>query len=105
MIGGLLATSSTQMMLNGVLRDFISHKRGPHQGVPLSPMLFILVMDVLSRLVEKASTDGFLEPLSSLQLRHRISLYTDDVFLFLKPDAADITLVLDLLRQRIAYPL
>jgi hypothetical protein len=61
-------------------------------------MLFILVMDVLSRLVEKASSEGYLQPLSSWQLRHRISLYADDVALFLRPDAAYITLVLHLLR-------
>jgi hypothetical protein len=98
MISGLLATSSTQILLNGVPGEFISHKRGLRQGDLLSPMLFILVMDVLSRLVEKASIDGYLQPLSSRQLRHRISLYADDVALFLKPDAADINLVLDLLR-------
>jgi hypothetical protein len=78
--------------------SYISHKRGLRQGGPLSPMVFILVMDVLSRLVEKASSEGCIQPLSSQQLRHRISLYTDDVALFLRLDAADITLVLDLLR-------
>jgi hypothetical protein len=61
-------------------------------------MLFILVMDVLSWLVQKASEDGHLQSLSSRQLRYHISLYADDVVLFLKPDAADINLVLDMLR-------
>jgi hypothetical protein len=55
-------------------------------------------MNVLSRLVEKASIDGYLQPLSSRLLRHCISLYADDVALFLKPYEADINLVLDLLR-------
>jgi hypothetical protein len=58
-------------------------------------MLFILIMDILSILVQKASEDGYLQPLSSSPLRHCISLYADDTVLFLKPDAADINLVID----------
>jgi hypothetical protein len=60
-------------------------------------MLFILVMDTLAMLVQKVSEDGFLQPLSSRQLRHHISLYADNTVLFLRPDAADISLVIDLL--------
>jgi hypothetical protein len=64
MISGLLATSSTLILLNGVPGDFIAHQRGLRQGDPLSPMLFILFMDILSRLVQKASEDGHLQPLT-----------------------------------------
>jgi hypothetical protein len=98
MISGLLATSSTQILLNGVPGDFIVHQRGLRQGDPLSPTLFILVIDILSRLVEKASDEGRLQPLSTRQLRHRISLYADDAVVFLKPEAADIALTTELLK-------
>jgi hypothetical protein len=73
MINGLLATYSTQTLLNGVPGDFIVHQRHLREGDPLSPMLFILVMDILLWLVQKASEDGYLQPLSSRQLRHHIS--------------------------------
>jgi hypothetical protein len=65
MITGLLATSSTQILLNGVPGEFIVHQQGLRQGDPLSLMLFILVMDILARLDQKASEDGYLQPLSS----------------------------------------
>jgi hypothetical protein len=64
LLSGLLASSSTQLLLNGIPGEFIQHKRGLHQGDPLSPMLFILVMDVLNWMVTRASEAGLLQPLS-----------------------------------------
>jgi hypothetical protein len=65
MIAGLLTTSSTQILLNGVPRDFINHQRGLRQGDPFSLMLFIIVMDALNLLISKAAEAGLLQPLSS----------------------------------------
>jgi hypothetical protein len=79
--------------------SFISHKRGLRQGDPLSPLLFILVMDVLNVLVVKAEEHGLLQPISSYSIHHRISLYADDVALFLKPEPSDLNIdvmILDL---------
>ena len=61
-------------------------------------MLFILVMDVLNRMFIKASEGGLLQPLSRRPIQHRISLYADDVAIFLQPIAADINLSLQLLQ-------
>ena len=60
-------------------------------------MLFILVMDVLNWMITRASEAELFQPLSRRPLQHRISLYADDVALFLRPAAADISLSLRIL--------
>jgi hypothetical protein len=87
-ISGLLSTASTRVILNGIPGDIISHRKGLRQGDPLSPMLFILTMDVLDFLISKAENEGLLKPLASGTLQHRVS-YADNVVLFLHPE--DIT--------------
>jgi hypothetical protein len=73
------------------------HQRGLRQEDPLSPMMFILVMDALNLMFCKADELGLLQPISSRCIQHRISLYVDDVILFLRASANDINLALRLL--------
>jgi hypothetical protein len=61
-------------------------------------MLFILVMDVLVYLFSKAENDGLLQQLSSSKKLHRVSMYADDVVLFLCPTLTDIDLTLSILQ-------
>ncbi|WVZ76358.1 hypothetical protein U9M48_024338 [Paspalum notatum var. saurae] len=93
----LLSTSSTRVLVNGEPGDSFVHRRGLRQGDPLSPMLFILVMEVLNGLVVKASQQNLLHPLAVPQISHRISLYADDVIMFLRPIRTDLTLLSQLL--------
>jgi hypothetical protein len=61
--------------MNGILGETIQHKRGLQQGDPLSPMLFILVMDVLGFLIVKTENEGLLQPLYK-------EIAASDVFLY-----------------------
>ena len=54
-------------------------------------------MDVLGQMISKAANEGLLQPLSTRPLQHGISLYADDdVVLFLRPEANDIAIIMDL---------
>jgi hypothetical protein len=77
----------------------ITHRCGLRKGDPLSPMLFILVMEALNLLIAKAAKAGLLQPLSFHSIQHRLSLYADDVVLFLRLTVSDIhitTIILQL---------
>ena len=51
------------------------------------------------RLGSPSSQNTLLVPLSGRNLQHQISLYADDVVLFLQPDVSDISVTMDILKN------
>lgn len=87
------------MLLNGEPGNVIRHKRGLRQGDPLSPLLFIIAMDVLTNLFSRAEGRGLLQPLAPSAVWHRISIYADDVVLFTSPNTEDLSLIKAILHK------
>jgi hypothetical protein len=73
-ISVLLSTASTKVLLNGVLGRCICHGRGLRQGDPLSPMLFVLVMECFSAMIKLADSRGLFSPLRPRSIKQRVSL-------------------------------
>jgi mannosylglycoprotein endo-beta-mannosidase len=85
----LLSSANTRVMINGAAGSKFRHGRGLRQGDPLSPLLFVLVMDVVAAMFRAAEARGVLSPLPA-GLRHRVSLYTDDAVVFARPIPAEL---------------
>lgn len=75
--------------MNGRPGRRIAHARGLRQGDPLSPMLFVTVMEVLNSLIRDADKSDALTPLPRQVFTHRASLYADDLVILVAPVADD----------------
>ena len=74
-IAAILATASTKILLNGAPGRRVCYARGLRQGDPLSPMLFVLVMEVLNRMLQWLDDEGLLAQLGVAGRVQRVSLY------------------------------
>jgi hypothetical protein len=83
------------MMLQG---PPIRHLRGVRQGDSLSPLLFIIAIDILHRLLLKAVEDGVLKKLKPSAVKYQCSFYADDVVMFIRPSVQEARAVKEILR-------
>jgi hypothetical protein len=61
------------------------------QGDPLSPMLFVLVMEVINHVIRWLDHQSLLTPFANAKLPQRTSIYADDLILFVAPINGDLT--------------
>jgi hypothetical protein len=97
-VSALLSSASIKVMLNDMPEERGCHARSLRQGYPLSPMLFLLVMEVLSAMFRWADGWSLPKPLGARPIPHYISLYVDDMVLFVALRQQDLHLVRDILQ-------
>ena len=86
------------ILVNGKASDCFSSLRGLRQGDSLSPLLFILVMETLSKLVIKGVEEGFLGFLNGFHISNPyiegllIShlFFADNTLIFCKPNNCNL---------------
>lgn len=74
------------VLINGQLGKRFKPTRGLRQGDPLSPFMFLIVIDVLSRLIHGAVEEGFIDAIKISSTGPTLShlLFTDDTLIFLR---------------------
>jgi hypothetical protein len=78
-----ITTVSFSVLINGSASPFFRSERGLRQGCPLSPLLFLLVVEGLSRALSEAKRTGSFSGIKispSLQVTHL--LFVDDILIF-----------------------
>ena len=80
---GCVTNSCFAVLVNGTPSDFFPASRGIRQGCPLSPLLFILIIESLSRIILDAQQKGHIKGFQyspNMSVTHL--LFVDDVILF-----------------------
>lgn len=80
------ARAYSRILVNGTLSSYVYFRKGVRQGSPLSPLLYVLISEVLSTQVRKCKEiEGFLLP-GAGGLQSKISQYADDATCILKSE-------------------
>ena len=90
-----ISTVRFSILINGYPSGFFASSRGLQQGDPLSPLLFVMVIETLSRLMDRAVQGGLLsgflvgnQAKSAVMVTHL--LFADDTLMFCDADPAQI---------------
>ena len=83
-MSGCLSSVFYAILVNGSAKGWVKASRGLRQGDPLSPFLFTLVADVLSRILLRAEERNMLEGFRVGRNRIRVShlQFADDTIFF-----------------------
>jgi hypothetical protein len=80
-IMGCIQSASFSILINRAPSHFFKAPRGLRQGCPLSPFLFLIVAEALSKLIKEARSNGILEGIEVFESELvTYLLFIDDIF-------------------------
>lgn len=95
-----VTTPSYSIALNGELQGFFPGKKGLRQGDPISSLLFVIAMDILSKMLDKGAIEGRfgIHPECEAPLITHLS-FAYDMLIFFDGTADSLTGILQILEE------
>lgn len=92
-IEDIITTAKSSVLVNGSMGKSFNHQRGLRQGDPLSPQLFILVVDTLNRILDNASANKLIKGIGNIDILNRFHnlQFADDTLIFSGAHRENIT--------------
>ncbi|KAG7547383.1 F-box domain [Arabidopsis suecica] len=97
-ISQCISTPQFSVSVNGVTSGYFQSSRGLRQGDPISPYLFVLAMEVFSKLMSSSFAAGFINhhpQTKELDITHL--MFADDVMVFFDGSSSSLTGISDAL--------
>jgi hypothetical protein len=96
-----VSTVSFSILINGGKTEYFRPSRGLRQGDPLSPYLFIMCQEVLSRLIDREISNGALNgvKMNPAGVAFTHVMYADDLILFAKATNREVKVLNDCLEN------
>jgi hypothetical protein len=91
---GCISSATLAILINGEATKAFHCERGLRQGCPLSPLLFILILEGLNILLKNSQADGHLTGIKVSGLTHILHiLFVDDVLILTSANLAEWTII------------
>lgn len=86
-IDNIISTPMFSIIVNGESHGYFKSSNGLRQGDPISPILFTLVMEYFTLLMDEKVREGQISPITDYDNKLTHLIYADDIIVFTKANA------------------